>query len=133
MNSQKLRNLGYSLIILIVWTSFILIVSARGRSEPGQISVLYFWTKLTSVIAGVGALVLIVLRVFKVVDKNRNLAYSFLGVTNIALGLYGIAAYLLHMINMAGIHDLLLNLLAGVILLIDILFFESIFSHNNPH
>ena len=127
---QKLKNLAYSLIILAIWTSFVLLVSKRGGSDPGNISVFYFWARLTSIIACFGALLFIGLRIFKVVDKNRNLAYSFFGVANTALGIYGITAYLSQKINIVGLHDLLLNLLAGVIILIDIFLFETIFKKN---
>ena len=126
MHSKKLRNISYSLILLAVWTSIILLLSIRPNSNPGDISAFYFWAKFTSLVVGFGALLLIGLRIFNIVDKNRSFLYCFLGTANLALGFCGIGFYWLRKINMNGLHDLLPNLLIGVIILADIFLFELI-------
>lgn len=127
MFSRKLRNISYSLLLLGVWTSIILIIGARSNSNSGNISVIYIWVKFTSLISGAAGLILIILRAFSIIDKNRNFIYSFFGTTNFALALCGIGFYLSGKINTIGLHDLLPNLLIGVVIIADIYLFESIF------
>jgi len=128
--STKIRNISYSLVLLAAWTGILLFLSAKADSNSGDISSLYFWAKLTSLIAGFGALLLLGLRVFNVIDRNRNFLYAFLGTANIALGLCGIGFYFFRKINMIGLHDLLPNLLIGTIIFVDIFLFETIFKKN---
>lgn len=127
MHSKKLRNVFHALILLGIWICIVVILSSKASSGLGDISAFYFWTKLTSIIAGFGALLFVGLRIANAFDKNRNLAYSFMGVANTGLGLLGIAAYCLNAFNIIGLHDLLLNLLAGVLILTDIFLFETMF------
>jgi hypothetical protein len=132
MRSIKIRNIFYSLTLLAAWTSVIAILSAKADSTPGDISALYFWAKLTSVLCGFGGLLILILRIFKVINRNTNFLYSFLGTTNIALGLSGVGFYFFRKINVIGVHDLLPNLLIGVIIFADIFFFDTIFKRKSP-
>jgi hypothetical protein len=127
MNSKKLRNISYSLVLLIVCTSIILLLAVRNNVNPGDISAIYVGAKLTGIIAAIGSLLLIGLRIFNVIDKNRNFLYSFIGTTNFALSLYAIGFYLSGKINMIGLHDSLPNLFIGIIIYADIFLFELIF------
>ena len=127
MHSKKLRNISYSLILLIICTSIILLLAVRTNANPGNISALYIWAKLIGIIAAIGGLLLIGLRIFNVIDKNRNFLYSFIGTTNSALGLCGISFYLSGKINMIGLHDSLPNLFLGIVVLLDIFLFELVF------
>jgi hypothetical protein len=112
---------------MVAWISIILILSAKADSNPGGISVLYFWAKVTSLVGGFGALLLIGLRIFKAINRDKNFLYALLGTINIVLGCCGISFYFFGRINMIGLHDLLPNLLIGVLILSDIFLFETIF------
>ena len=132
MRSAKLRNISYSLIVLSVLASIILFVSARADLNAGDISALYFWTKTSSLIAGFGALILIGLRIFKHIDRDRSFMYVFFGTANILLGLCGVGFYFLRKINIIGLHDLLPNLLIGVVIFADIFLFAALFRRSPP-
>lgn len=116
---------------LAAWTCIIWDLSARSEAGAGEISALYFWVKITSLGAGLAALGLIVMRIFKIIDKNRNFWYAFLGTTNLVLGLSGIFFYAFHKINIFGLHALLPNILIGITLFSDVFFFEKIFKKKN--
>lgn len=124
MLSKKFINIAYSLILLAIWTSIVLFLSAKEEATPGIIiSPLYFWTKLTNLTAGFLALLLIGLRIFRFINKNTNLLYSFLGITNAVLGICGLSLYFFHKINIIGLRDLLPNLVIGFAIVIDIFLF----------
>jgi hypothetical protein len=127
MLSKKLINIAYSILILAAWTSIVLLLSAKANSNSGDISALYFWAKTTSLMASFAGLALIALRIFKKIDRDRNFLYAFLGTANIALGLCGVLFYFLHKINIIGLHDLLPNLLIGVVVMADIFLFNFVF------
>lgn len=124
MINQKVRNILVSLIILAFWASAILFLSSKNASDPGTISLLYVWAKVTSILASCTAGIFFVLRLMRLVHQQRNFVYSFLAVTNTLLGVAGVVFFLMHKINIIGLHDLLLNLLIGIILLADIFFFS---------
>jgi hypothetical protein len=126
MRSKKIRNISYSLIALASWISIVLFMSTSPDKNSGVVSVFQVWILLTTVIADIGAVILIIIRIFKVIDKNTNFLYCFLGVTNSILGLGGILFYSIQKINITGLHDLLFNLFLGAIILSDLFFFEPI-------
>ena len=130
MTARKLRNISYSSVLTAVWASVILFMSARTNS--GDISVLYFYTKASSLILLIGGILLLALRIFRAIDKNKNFLYCFFGLANTLLGLLGVVLYLAGKINMFGIHDLLLNLLIGVLILADLFLFELLFKKAIP-
>ncbi|HEY4064151.1 MAG TPA: hypothetical protein VGM30_19730 [Puia sp.] len=132
MRSVKLRNISYSLIALAALTGIIFFISARADLNAGDISALYFWTKLSSLIASFGALILIVLRIFKRIDRDRNFIYVFFGTANILLGLCGVSFYFLRKINIIGLHDLLPNLLIGIVIFADLFLFDALFRRSPP-
>ena len=134
MNSIKGKNIAYSLIILAVWSSFVLIASAKADANPnsGSISAFYFWAKLTSLAAGFGGLTMLTLRIFRKIDRYGNFFYTFFGTANTMLGMCGITFYYLKRINSIGLCDLLPNLLIGAAIMIDLFFFESLFKAKGP-
>src|ERR1700748_1419431 len=125
MRSKKFRNIALSLIILALWVSLILFLSARMNT--GDISALYLWMKLTTLIAGFAGLLLLALRMFKVVDRDRNFLYTFFGTVNLVIGLAGICFYLLGKTNTIGLHDTIPNLFASVVMMADLFLFERLF------
>ena len=125
MLPNKLRNVAISLILDALAVSLILFLSARQNS--GDILVVYLWTKLVTLIALSAGILILILRGFRVIDRDRNLLYTFLGTTNIILGLGGICFYLLGKINLVGLHDTMPNLFIGVVITADIFLFESLF------
>jgi|GEM_PF-2188024 len=132
MQPTKLRNIAYSLIILAIWISFVLLVSAKANSSPnsGYISAFYFWAKLSSLVAGFGGLAMLALRIFYKVARDRNFLYAFFGTANAVIGLSGTTFYFLGKINTIGLHDLLPNLFVGVVILADMFLLETIFKTN---
>jgi hypothetical protein len=130
MISRKLRNISFSFVLTAVWASAILFTSARTNS--GDISVFYFYTKESSLLLLIGGILLLALRIFRVIDKNKNFIYCFFGIANTLLGLLGVVLYLAGKINVFGIHDLLLNLLIGVLILADLFLFEMLFKKAIP-
>lgn len=125
MTTRKSRNISYSFALTVVSTSIILFLSARTNAR--DISVLYVYTKASSLFLLIGGILLLALRLFKAIDKNRNFLYCFFGIANFLLGMAGVVLYLTGKINIFGIHDLLLNLFLGVLIQTDILLFDWLF------
>lgn len=131
MQSKKLRNIALSAILIALYASAILLLSAKNNS--GDISPLYIWMKMTTLVAGFSGLLMLVLRIFKVIDRDRNFLYTLLGTANMVLGLLGICFYFLNKINITGLHDMILNLFVGVVVLSDVFLLEIIFKKNETN
>ena len=127
MLSKKLRNIGFALILDALLASVILLLAGNGNSS---VISLYISIKLAILIAGFWGLLMLALRIFWKIDRDRNFLYAFLGTSNMILGLLGICFYFIGKINLIGLHDTLPNLFVGVIVLSDIFLFKSIFSNN---
>jgi hypothetical protein len=125
MNSVKLKNIFVSLGILAAWICIIVIVSALSENNGNNISLLYIWARLSGLIAGLGGLVCLALRLFKVIDRHTNFWYTFFTVANSIIGAAAIFFYFHRQINAVGIHDLLPNLLIGVVLVIDLILLKQ--------
>jgi len=123
MDSQKIRNISYSFIAFAIWISVVLFMSTGKYSNSGVVSDFQILILVTTVLADIGGSILIIIRIFKVIDKNANFLYCFFGIMNCTLGFSGILFYFIHKINLTGLHDLLLNLFIGVIILSDLFFF----------
>lgn len=122
----QIRNrIGLSIIIVAVWSSIVLFLSAITFSS--DISPIYFWIKMSTLVAGYGALTCLFLRFLDKLDQATNFTYTLLATSNLAFGLCGLIFYFLHKINLIGLHDLLLSLLLGIILFADIFFFDDLF------
>ena len=131
MLSKKLKNIALSLILVALWASVILFLSAQ--TNKGDISSLYIWTKLSSLLAGFAGLLLLALRIFKVINRDQYFLYTFLGTANMVLGLLSVYFYLMGKINLLGLHDTLPNLFVGVFIMADIFLFESLLKHNKTN
>jgi len=123
MDSKKIRNISYSFIAFAICISVVLFMSTGKYSNSGVVSDFQVLILVTTVLADIGGGTLIIIRIFKVIDKNTNFLYCFFGIMNSTLGLSGILFYFIHKINLTGLHDLLLNLLIGAIILSDLFFF----------
>lgn len=123
MDSKKIRNISYSFIAFAIWISVVLFISTGQNNNSGVVSDFQVLILLTTVLADIGGGILFIIRIFKVIDKNTNFLYCFFGIMNATLGFSGILFYFIHKINLTGLHDLLLNLLIGVIILSDLFFF----------
>ena len=130
MRSKKLRNIAISLILVALWASVMLFLSAQ--TNKGDISPLYFWMKLTTLVAGFAGLLLLALRIFKVINRDRNFLYILFGTANLILGLCCICFYFIGKINLIGLHDTLPNLFVGIVIIADVFLFESIFKYIKP-
>jgi len=130
MKSIKIKNIGISLGILAAWICIVLIVAAISSNDPHNISLVYVWVRFSGLLVGFGGLLFLALRIFKAINRDRNFLYIFFGTANLVLGICGIGFYFLRKINMLGLHDLLPNLLIGVIIFADIFLFETIFKKN---
>lgn len=126
MTTRKLRNIFYSFVLTAVLTGAILFASAG--TNAGDISVLYIYTKASSLILLIGGTLLLILRLFRALDYNKNFLYCFFGLANLLLGILGVVLYVSGKINTFGIHDLLLNLLIGVVIQTDIFLFDWLVS-----
>jgi len=130
MKSIKIKNIGISLGILAAWICIVLILAAISSNDPSNISLVYVWVRFSGLLVGFGGILFLALRIFKAINRDRNFLYIFLGTANLALGICGIGFYFLRRINTLGLHDLLPNLLVGVIIYADIFLFETIFKKN---
>ena len=124
LTTPQIKRSILSLIVLGCLTSILLVASARSVAGPGAIPVSYIWVKLTSVLSAGGAILSIGLRLFRVIHPSKSFPYTFLAITNTILGIGGVLFYVIHKINLIGLHTLLLNLLIGIVLLADIFFFD---------
>jgi hypothetical protein len=125
--SVKLKNIVISLVLSACLFCVLLILSTKTDHSPGIISVGYFWLNIANLVSIFGALLLLVLRIFKVIDKNRNFLYAFFGATNMILGICALSFFFLNMLNIVGLHNLLANLLLGVIIIVDLFLFDYMF------
>lgn len=128
MISKKVKNIGISLGILAAWVCIVVILSALSSKDPNNISVVYIWVRLSGLLAAFGGLLFLALRLFKAVNRDRNFLYIFLGTANLVLGVYGIGFYFIRKINVLGLHDLLPNLLIGIVIFADIFLFGTLFN-----
>lgn len=132
MISKKAKNIGISLGILAAWVCIVIILAALSSNDPNNISLVYIWVRFSGLLAGFGGLLFLALRIFKSIDRSRIFLYTLLGTANLILGLCGVTFYFMRKINTLGLHDLLPNLLIGVIIFTDIFQFETIFKKGPP-
>jgi hypothetical protein len=125
MSSLKFTNIFYSLVIFAGWTGIILFLS--GRVKEGIISPLFFWAMLTSYIVGIGALIILAVRIFRLIDRDTNFLYAFLGTTNGVLGLLGTGLYIFHSEDIYVIQESLPHLLIAAVIFCDMFRFGRIF------
>jgi hypothetical protein len=124
---QKYRNMGWAIVLLMVWSAAIFWISDRSDSDWGHGFALYSWVELTRWVCLGAAGLLFLLRVFRLVDQDRNFLYCCFAMVNAAIGLTGIVLYPFENWNVTAMHEFLLNLLVGVVMLADVLFFSGLF------
>jgi hypothetical protein len=125
----KYRNILLSLILVIAWVGVIFYLSANSKGALGDGFALYGWFELTRVLCLGGAGILFLLRVFGLIKQESNLLYCLFATLNGCIGLLGLVLYFCSRLNALALHEFLLSLLVGTILLADILFFSIVFSN----
>jgi len=123
MITTKAKNIAVSSAILLALICVLFLLSKMNEGHSDPISPLYFWAKGTSLLSIIGAFILLALRIFRFIDKNKNFLYSFFATANSLLGIIGVCLFAAHRINTVGLHNLLLNLLLGVVLFADLFVF----------
>ena len=131
MNSKKKKNVVISIGLVTAWVCIIIILSAASSKDPNNISTGYFWARLSGLLVGFGGLLFLALRIFNSISRNENFWYAFFATSNFIVGLAGGLFYLTHNINFIGLHDLLPNLLLGVIMMTDLILHDYIFKRND--
>jgi hypothetical protein len=73
------------------------------------------------------AVICVILRFFRIIDRQKSFLYTLIATSNFAFGLSGVFFYCINKIDASGLHYLLINLLLGTLLLSDIFFFDVVF------
>jgi hypothetical protein len=124
---RKFQHIVWAILVLMAWSAAIFWFSSWGKSDWGYKFALYTWVEWTrSVCLGAAAL-LFLLRVLRLVNQDRNFLYCCFATINTAIGLVGIVLYPNENWDVTAMHEFLLNLLVGVVMLADILFFSGLF------
>ena len=121
--SAKYRNLLISLFIIIIWSGIILFLSSNSKSELGTGFALYSWVMLTRFVAIIAGILSLVIRITRIMKRKIDLWYFLPGMFNVCLGVIGVVVFLTKNASASIFHDLLPNLLLGVLILGDIFFF----------
>jgi len=120
--------MGWALLVLMVWSATILWLAGWGVSDLGYKFALYTWVQWTRWTCLGAAGLLFVLRVLRVVNQERSFLYCFVATINTAMGLAGIVLFPFEDWNVTALHEFLLNLLVGVVMLADLFFFSGLFT-----
>ena len=126
MREKIFKIILISLGIIALWALFIFAIFYKDNTGLGKmfgVSIMFFLTRKCAL--GLGLLVL-VLRIFGVIKNNSNLLYIFSTTVNLSLSIVAIGLFLFDGINMPLLHDYLLNLIVGFLLLA-YMFFKSSF------
>ncbi len=108
-----------------VWSCFVLFISAN-TSAP-VISPLFIWILGSTFVTDCGAVICLILRIFRMIDRQNSFVYTLIATSNFVFGLTGVFFYCINKIDASGLHYLLYNLFLGTLLLADIFFFDVVF------
>ena len=122
---QTLNRIGLSAIIIAIWSSIAMFISANTPSPV--ISPIFFWILVSLLVVDCGAIICLVLRFINKIDRKSSFLYTMFGTSNFVFGLCGLTFYCLNKINLVGLQYLLLNLFLGILVLADIFFFDYLF------
>lgn len=127
---RKYQNLFVSLAIIMGSTSICVMIFYPSTSELGKgfsIGVIYMLTLYFALISGVIFLVSRLLRLFKWSD---SMIYVLFGTLNLLIGLLGVILYFRKIADMQWLHKSLLNLLVGVLMIVDSFLLKYVFQIN---
>src|SRR5689334_14221102 len=127
MQSKRNRNIAVSVGICAAWVCIICILSALSNNDGNIIALAYVYARISGLLAGLGGLIFLVLRVFASISRTHNFGYAFFCTSNVLIGAAGVIFYFSRNINMVGLHELLPNLFIGVIMMADIFLYDYIF------
>lgn len=120
--------MGWGILALMVWSAGIFWFSSWDKSDWGYKFALYTWVQWTRWTCLGAAGLLFLLRVFRLVNQDRSFLYCFVATINTAIGLVGIVLYPFENWDINALHEFLINLLVGVVMLADVLFFSGLFT-----
>ena len=111
------RNVLISLGIIALWTLIVFVIFYKDNTGLGKmfgVSIMFFLTRKFAL--GLGVLILL-LRFLGVIKNSSNLLYIFSMTVNLSLAIVAISLFLFVAINVSLLHDYLLNLIVGFLLL----------------
>jgi hypothetical protein len=132
MHQKKKKHIVISLGIILAWVCIMIISSALSWKDNNIISIGYVWARLSGLLAGLGGLIFLALRLYNVVNRNENFGYAFFSIANLVIGLAGVVFYSIRRINQVGLHALLPNLFIGVVMMTDLFLYDHIFNGKTP-
>jgi hypothetical protein len=126
ITNKLCKNILISFFIIGLYTWLLFIYFYPSKSELGEsfgVIIMYTITRYSALICGAGVLIL---RFLKIIESPSALLYQFFAIFNILLGLLGIYFFLFQHWILLWLHESLLNLLMGAIILSDgVLFYQK--------
>ncbi len=125
MVDKLYKNVFISLGVIALWTLFVFVIFYKDNTGLGKmfgVSIMFLITRNFAL--GLGLLML-VLRIFGVIKSNSNLLYIFSVTLNLSIAILAVGLFLFGVINMPLLHEYLLNLIVGFLLLATILLRSS--------
>lgn len=117
--NKKTRHLIISFGIISFWVIFNFLFfypATNGMGRAFNLAIMYI---LTRNFALYGGLAVLLLRLLTVIKSNTNVLYIFMGTLNLIVGIFCIILYYLSLADLPWLHDCLLNLLIGFVILTD--------------
>jgi hypothetical protein len=127
MKATYFKNLILTLLILAAWSVLVFKFASKADGDVGLGFALFVGVSITRIASLCGAVLFLLLRMSKLIDRQRNFFYFFFAVTNLLLGIGGVVFYEFNQINREGVHELIANLFVGALLIVDIFLFNVLF------
>src|SRR5688572_29634796 len=117
--NKKTKHLIISFGLISFWVIFNFLFfypATNGMGRAFNVAIMYILTRNFALYGGV---VVLLLRLLTVIKSNTNFLYILMGILNLFVGILCVILYYFSLADLPWLHDCLLNLLIGFVMLAD--------------